>query len=114
MASGTEEAASISELDQHAQAFVVEALEASPPGMHVSGLALARAVCVLARLRFGLAARLVLDHWGLRTTSDIGRLVFRLVDEGIIRASPEDSIDDFSDVFDMSAVLEQDYPWGGA
>lgn len=113
MRSGTE-AAPVIPSDYRARELVLDVLEAAPAGIHVSGLALARAVCMVARLRFGLAARLVLDHWGLRTTGDIGRLVFHLVDEGIIRASPEDSIDDFSDAFDMAEALEQNYPWDGA
>jgi uncharacterized repeat protein (TIGR04138 family) len=113
MQPGTRDAPSIAPFHRSAQDLVVEVLEATEPGTHISGSALARAVCMVARLRFGLSARMVLEHWGLRTTSDIGRLVFHLVDEGIIRASPDDSIDDFSGIFDMAEVLEQDYPWGG-
>lgn len=99
-------------IDPRAHALVLEALERTPRGVHVSALTIARAVCGLARERFGLAAGLVLRQWGLLTTGDIGRVVFRMVEEGIVRASPGDSLDDFSDVFDMSEALERDYPWG--
>ncbi|MBN1425902.1 hypothetical protein JXA88_15235 [Candidatus Fermentibacteria bacterium] len=100
--------------DTRARELVLEALErVAPPRTHVSGSTVVKKVCALAQERFGIAARLVLEYWGIRSTRDIGLLVFDMVEEGVIGVSPEDSIDDFSEVVDLHEALEVDYPWGG-
>jgi uncharacterized repeat protein (TIGR04138 family) len=48
---------------------------------------------------FGRSAASVLTSWGLRDSSDIGRIVFALVAAGRIEASKEDSVDDFDGLF---------------
>ena len=56
-------------------------------------------------------ARLVLDHWGVRSTADIGDVVFTLVDLGLLISQPTDSRLDFADVFGFDQAFERDYPW---
>src|SRR5678815_2796411 len=67
---------------EHAYLFVLSALEYSqsrlPERRHLSGRELAEACRDLALERYGVMARLVLDHWGVRSTSDIGDVVFTL------------------------------------
>jgi uncharacterized repeat protein (TIGR04138 family) len=79
---------------------------------HISGRELAEGVRDLAIDRFGPMARTVLEHWGIRETSDLGDLVFALVECGILIKQEEDSADDFRDVFDFDDAFERDYPWG--
>jgi uncharacterized repeat protein (TIGR04138 family) len=78
---------------------------------HVSGAELARAVRDLAIERFGVLAREVLDHWGVRSTDDVGDIVFAMVDLGLLAAQPQDTRADFANVFDFDAAFERDYPW---
>lgn len=78
---------------------------------HISGAELARAVRDLAIGRFGVLAREVLDHWGIRRTEDIGDIVFAMVEQGLLAAQPNDSRDDFADVYDFDAAFARDYPW---
>ena len=59
---------------EHAYLFVLAALEFQQTRLsdrrHVDGRELAGAVRDLALERFGVMARLVLEHWGIRETAD--------------------------------------------
>lgn len=79
---------------------------------HISGRELARGVRDLALERFGPMARIVLEHWGVHNTDDLGEIVFALVDCGILIKQEEDRREDFRDVYDFEEAFEQDYPWG--
>lgn len=79
---------------------------------HISGAELAGAVRDLAIARFGLLARVVLEHWGVHSTEDIGEIVFLLVDHGVLTKQETDRREDFADVFSFEAVFEEEYPWG--
>ena len=80
---------------------------------HVSGQELAWACRDLARNRFGLLARPVLAHWGLTRTQDFGRIVYTLVDIGLLVTLPGDSEDEFRDVFDFQSAFDESYEWEG-
>lgn len=89
--------------------FVLEHL--SEP-RHISGRELVLGVRDLAIERFGPMARTVLEHWGIRETADVGRLVFALVECGILIKQDEDDLADFADVFSFDEAFNQNYPWG--
>jgi uncharacterized repeat protein (TIGR04138 family) len=98
--------------------FVLASLEflqaRLPERRHVDGKELAHAVRELALERFGVTSRLVLDHWGVRSTADVGDIVFALVDTGLLMSQPGDSRSDFADVFDFDEAFEESYPWSAA
>ena len=100
---------------EHAYLFVLSALEFCQTRMierrHISGPELARACRDLALDRYGVMARLVLEHWGVRSTADLGDIVFTLVDLGLLISQPNDTREDFLEVFDFDQAFERDYPW---
>jgi uncharacterized repeat protein (TIGR04138 family) len=100
---------------EHAYLFVLSSLEFCqarlPERRHITGRELAEACRDLALERFGVMARLVLEHWGVRSTADIGDVVFTLVDLGLLISQPTDSRLDFVSVFDFDQAFERDYPW---
>lgn len=104
--------------DERAYLFVLAALEHSQTRLterrHISGPELANACRELALQRFGVMARLVLEQWGVRSTGDIGDIVFTLVDMGLLVSQPQDSRDDFIGVFDFEEAFERAYPWSTA
>jgi uncharacterized repeat protein (TIGR04138 family) len=104
--------------DERAYLFVLSSLEHCQGKLterrHITGPELAHACRELALHRFGVMARLVLEHWGVRSTSDIGDIVFTLVDMGLLISQPQDSRDDFFGVFDFADAFERSYPWGTA
>jgi uncharacterized repeat protein (TIGR04138 family) len=79
---------------------------------HISGRELAQGVRELALERYGPMARMVLQHWGIHTTEDLGDIVFTLVDVGVLIKQSGDTRADFADVFDFEDVFERNYPWG--
>jgi uncharacterized repeat protein (TIGR04138 family) len=77
----------------------------------VSGRELAGGVRELALERFGPIARTVLQHWGIHDTDDVGRVVFAMVEQGILIKQEEDQLEDFTDVFDFEEAFDLNYPW---
>jgi uncharacterized repeat protein (TIGR04138 family) len=75
----------------------------------VSGAELLDGICDLALERFALLAPLVLERWGISTTDDFGRIVFALVEVGMLGKSPRDRLKDFHSVFDLREELERRY-----
>ena len=67
---------------------LLESLRAEGYGLgtrqHVAAHELAWACRDFAREQFGLMAGPVLAHWGIRRTEDIGRIVFTLVEIGML------------------------------
>jgi uncharacterized repeat protein (TIGR04138 family) len=72
---------------------------------HVTGKQVCHAARRLALRQFGLMAVPVLEQWGLRTTSDIGEIVFNLIASGDLDKTPDDRRSDFDDVYDFATVL---------
>jgi len=103
---------------ERAYLFVLASLEYSQARLserrHIAGRELAEACRDLALDRYGVMARLVLDHWGIRCTADIGDVVFTLVDLGLLLSQPADSREDFVGVYDFDRAFEREYPWSGA
>jgi len=101
--------------DERAYLFVLAALEFCqqrlPERRHISGQELAEGCRDLALERFGVMSKLVLEHWGITTTADIGHIVFALVDLGMLLSQPGDTRADFENVFDFDRAFERDYPW---
>lgn len=95
--------------------FVLAALEFSqsrlPERRHICGPELARACRDLALERYGVMSRLVLEYWGVRSTTNIGDIVFTLVGLGLLISQPTDTRDDFIDVFHFDQAFEREYPW---
>ncbi len=109
----------------HAYAFVFEALESTktmkkriqarvrgrrpPRSRHVTGRELCEGARLLALAHYGLMAMAVLSQWGIRTTSDLGEIVFNLITSGDLESSPSDSRADFDSVFEFEDALRRDY-----
>ena len=85
-----------------------------PVRRHVTGQELAVAVRDYARDQFGLLACSVLRCWGVVETLDIGRIVYTLVDVGLLITRPEDRVEDFEQVYDFSSAFDEwSYVWEG-
>jgi uncharacterized repeat protein (TIGR04138 family) len=75
--------------------------------LHVSGAELLRGACELAVREFGMMAPVVFKLWGVRTTDDLGGLVFKLIHVGRLSKSDRDDPEDFRDVFDLEKALAE-------
>ncbi len=64
---------------------------------------------------FGPMVPTLLENWGLKSTKNVGEIVFHLIEQGVFSQSPEDMIEDFADVYDFhSAFVEPFLPTGSA
>ena len=99
--------------DERAYLFVLAGIEYLQSKLdvrrHVSGAELAWACRDLARERFGLLARPVLEHWGIRGTSDLGAIVYVLVAIELLSTEPGDKEEDFAGVYEFGAAFDRDY-----
>ncbi len=75
---------------------------------HVTGRELCLGVCRLSRAQFGLLAWSILTEWGIRTTADLGEIVFNLIAAGDLETTPSDSRADFDRLFDLEETLRAD------
>jgi uncharacterized repeat protein (TIGR04138 family) len=104
--------------DERAYLFVLAALEFCqqrlPERRHITGRELALGCRDLALDRFGVMSRVVLEHWGVRSTSDLGDVVFTLVELGLLMSQTSDTRDEFADVYDFDRAFGREYPWGAA
>jgi uncharacterized repeat protein (TIGR04138 family) len=72
---------------------------------HVTGQELCESVRSLALNQYGLLATTVLGHWGIRSTSDIGDIVYNMIASGDLEKTSSDSRSDFDNVFDFGTAL---------
>src|SRR5205823_11765755 len=84
-----------------------------PARRHLSGAELAWACRDFALEQFGLLAPTVLAHWGITSTEDLGRIVFTLIDVGLLARQPSDKPEDFERVYDFAEVFRTGYGWPG-
>ncbi len=103
--------------DERGYIFVLGAIEYLQARLdvrrHVSGEELAWACRDFAIEQYGLLALDVLAYWGVRSTEDFGRMVFTLVDIGLLVTQPGDEQMDFREVFDFADAFGGDYRWPG-
>jgi uncharacterized repeat protein (TIGR04138 family) len=78
---------------------------------HITGQELAEGCRDLAIERFGPMARTVLEHWGIHSTTDMGEIVYALIECRVLIKQDDDSLDDFQNVFDFDDAFDC-YPWG--
>jgi uncharacterized repeat protein (TIGR04138 family) len=95
---------------REAYLFIMQALDRVvsrlPQPRHVSGQELLRGVTALAREQYGPLAYTVLHEWGVVTSLDAGRVVFQLVEAGLLGREPTDRLEDFEDGLELRAELE--------
>jgi uncharacterized repeat protein (TIGR04138 family) len=72
---------------------------------HVSGAELLRGTCDLAIREFGMMAPVVFKQWGLKTTDDVGEIVFKLIKVQLLSKSDRDDPNDFHNLFDLHQAL---------
>ena len=72
---------------------------------HVNGKQLCAGLRDYALKRYGLLARTVLKRWSIDSTEDFGRIVFAMVEAGIMRKNADDTFEDFCGVFDFDEAF---------
>jgi uncharacterized repeat protein (TIGR04138 family) len=76
---------------------------------HVTAGELLEGLCAHAKRKYGVLALAVVQKWGIRTSSDVGRIVYQLVEAGVLRKQESDRFDDFDRGCDLEEKLEDNY-----
>jgi uncharacterized repeat protein (TIGR04138 family) len=87
--------------------YTARKLTAEPS--HVTGQTLCEGLKQLAIEKWGRLALLVLNSWGIKTTKDLGEIVYLMIRHKWMRAQTTDSIDDFNDIYDFKTVFKDKY-----
>ena len=90
------------------QAFHEDVDAMSEDDRHISGQELCIGLRDVAIEKWGLLAPVVLDHWHIKRTNDFGRIVYAMIDAGLMTRTPNDSIDDFCGVYDFDEAFSRD------
>ncbi|HEV8356313.1 MAG TPA: Minf_1886 family protein [Gemmatimonadales bacterium] len=103
--------------DERAYLFVLASIERLQRQLaarrHVGGRELCHGCRDYALEQYGLLARSVLEHWGVRGTEDFGRIVYHLVEVGLLVTQPDDRVEDFHQVYSFDEAFDHPYDWQG-
>jgi uncharacterized repeat protein (TIGR04138 family) len=86
-----------------------EATDDPTVSRHISGQQLCEGLRDFALLKWGMLARTVLRRWNINATFDFGRIVFAMVQSGLMHKTDEDGVEDFRDVYDFKGAFENGY-----
>jgi uncharacterized repeat protein (TIGR04138 family) len=73
---------------------------------HVDAAELCDAVRKLGLRQYGSLAAMLLAHWGVHSTSDIGEIIYNLIAAGDLEKTEGDSRSDFDNLFDFATAFE--------
>ena len=62
---------------------------------HIKANILVSAVVKLSKIKFGPLAYEVLNNWGIKSSDDIGSIVYNLIDMKVLSKSEDDTISEF-------------------
>ncbi|MFZ5800926.1 MAG: Minf_1886 family protein [Candidatus Omnitrophota bacterium] len=93
--------------------FVMQALfftqkRLKRPG-HISAQELLDGVKEYAIDQFGPMSHAVLEHWGITATEDLGNIVFNMVENGLLKKTEDDKLEDFKGAYDLKQEFVQGY-----
>ena len=83
-----------------------EERQEDPERRHLTGPELLESMIDLARREFGGMAPMVFREWGVRSSADVGEMVFQLVECGQLGAREEDRREDFHGIDLMRRLAE--------
>ena len=104
--------------DREAYRFVKEALEftikqrkraLAESNHHVNAAELLDGFRQFALKEFGPMASTVLDYWRVRSSEDVGQIVFDLIEAGVFGKTESDSLEDFRAGLDFQAAFVQPF-----
>lgn len=98
---------------REAYGFLREALEftqkkrrkSRDTATHVSAAELLDGFREYSLQQFGPMGMTVLEYWGVRSTGDVGRMVFNLIEAGIFGRADDDRIEDFENAFSFDEAF---------
>jgi uncharacterized repeat protein (TIGR04138 family) len=81
---------------------------------HVTGKQLCFSLAEFAAEKWGYLAKVVLNQLGIKATIDFGNIVYLMVEHQWMHARPEDTIEEFGDVYNFEEVFEKNYQFSNS
>ncbi len=75
---------------------------------HINGQQLCLGLRDYAIEQYGMLAPAVLSHWNIHRTDDFGRIVFAMIDAGLMSKTDEDTVDDFRAVYNFQEAFSRE------
>ena len=75
---------------------------------HISGQQLCLGLRDYAIEKYGMMAPIVLKYWNVHRTDDFGRIVFAMINEGLMSKASQDRFEDFQGVYDFQEAFARD------
>jgi uncharacterized repeat protein (TIGR04138 family) len=102
---------------REAYGFLREALEftqkkrrkSRAESTHVSANELLAGFREYSLQQFGPMGLTVLEYWGVRSTGDVGRMVFNLIEAGVFGRADDDRIEDFENCFSFEEAFVEPF-----
>jgi uncharacterized repeat protein (TIGR04138 family) len=89
--------------------LVLEAIELAMVSQevrgHISGEYLLDWIRKMGQERYGVMAGEVFNAWGVNSTLDFGRVVFHLVEDGLLKKQEKDNLIDFLDCYEFDKAF---------
>jgi uncharacterized repeat protein (TIGR04138 family) len=80
---------------------------------HLTGQQLCEGIRLYAIMQFGFMAKVVLNYWGIYSTSDFGNIVFNMIRMKILKKSTKDRRSHFDGVYEFDDVFESQFEFSG-
>ena len=76
---------------------------------HITARELLKGIKEFALDQFGPLSHTVLEHWGINSTDDFGNIVFNMVENGLLKKTQDDNLEDFKGVYDLKQEFDRGY-----
>lgn len=76
---------------------------------HLSAEELYLGFCAAALEEYGPLAKSVMEHWNVRNSTDVGALVYNLIEVGVFAKQESDTQEQFDNLRSMSEILDEPY-----
>lgn len=76
---------------------------------HISASELLDGIKEFAIDQFGPLSHTVLEHWGITSTDDFGNIVFNMVENGLLKKTDDDKLEDFKGAYDLKEEFVRGY-----
>ena len=99
------------EYDPEAYNFIYEVLDytknekAKEGTIHVTAHELLKGFLFYTIEQFGCLAQTVLNEWGVKTTNDIGEIVYNLIEYDLMGKQPSDRKEEFNNFYNLKEVF---------
>ena len=85
--------------------YTIKHLRKGKKSQHVTTRELAEGCRLYAINQYGLLAKQVLNHWNIKTTRDIGEIVFQLMEFDLLGKAIDDKKENFNNLYDFNKAF---------